>query len=163
VAYALFVNPRFVKWLLIKLFSLPLLKRWKRNALETGSQLIIASNGLKNKSRKFWFNSFAGTFVSWTARYSIVNCLILAFHSVSIDNFLIFARQVVMGIIILFSPTPGGSGLAEFIFKDFLGEFIPHGLAASLGLLWRLISYYPYLFIGALVLPRWIRKTHRSK
>lgn len=163
VAYALFVNPRFVKWLLIRLFSLPLLKRWKRNALETGSQLIIASNGLKNKSRKFWFNSFAGTFVSWTARYSIVNCLILAFHNVSIDNFLIFARQVVMGIIILFSPTPGGSGLAEFIFKDFLGEFIPHGLAASLGLLWRLISYYPYLFIGALVLPRWIRKTHRTK
>ncbi|MFN8166002.1 MAG: lysylphosphatidylglycerol synthase transmembrane domain-containing protein [Bacteroidia bacterium] len=163
VAYALFVNPRFVKWLLIKLFSLPFLKRWKRNALETGSQLIIASNGLKNKSRKFWFNSFLGTFLSWTARYSIVNCLILAFHNVSVDNFLIFARQVVMGIIILFSPTPGGSGLAEFIFKDFLGEFIPHGLAASLGLLWRLISYYPYLFIGVLVLPRWIRKTHVRK
>ncbi len=163
VAYALFVNPRFVKWLLIKLFSLPILKRWKRNALETGGQLIIASNGLKNKSRKFWVYSFAGTFISWTARYSIVNCLILAFHNISVDNFLIFARQVVMGIIILFSPTPGGSGLAEFIFKDFLGEFIPHGLAASLGLLWRLISYYPYLFIGALVLPRWIRKTHRAK
>jgi uncharacterized protein (TIRG00374 family) len=62
-----------------------------------------------------------------------------------------------MGIIILFSPTPGGSGLAEFIFSDFLGEFIPQGLSASLGLLWRLISYYPYLFIGAILLPRWIR------
>lgn len=157
VAYALFVNPKFVKWLLIKLFSLPILKRWKRNALETGSQLIIASNGLKNKDRKFWLYSFGGTFLSWTARYSIVNCIILAFHNVPLENFVVFARQVVMGIIILISPTPGGSGVAEFMFKDFLGEFIPLGLAASLSLLWRLISYYPYLFIGAIILPRWIK------
>ncbi|HNP47472.1 MAG TPA: flippase-like domain-containing protein, partial [Bacteroidia bacterium] len=157
VAYALFVNPRFVKWLLIKIFSLPLLRRWKHNALETGNQLVIASKGLKNKSRKFWFNSFAGTFASWTARYTIVNCLILAFHNVPVENFIVFARQVVMGIIILFSPTPGGSGLAEFMFTDFLGEFIPKGLSPSLGLLWRLVSYYPYLFIGAIILPRWIR------
>jgi glycosyltransferase 2 family protein len=157
VAYALFINPRFIKVLLVKLFSLPLLRRWKRNALETGNQLIVASNGLKNKNTKFWFNSFAGTFFSWTARYSIVNCLILAFHNVPIDNYLIFARQVVMGITILVSPTPGGSGIAEFMFINFLGEFIPKGLSASMGLLWRLVSYYPYLFIGAIILPRWIR------
>jgi uncharacterized protein (TIRG00374 family) len=163
VAYALFINPRFIKWLLIKMFSLPILKRWKHNALETGNQLIVASNGLKNKGRSFWFNSFAGTFISWTARYSIVNCLILAFHNVQVDNFLVFARQVIMGIIILFSPTPGGSGLAEFMFTDFLGEFIPHGLSATLSLLWRLVSYYPYLFIGAIILPRWIRSHYRKE
>jgi len=163
VAYALFFNPRFVKWLLLRLFSLPVLRRWKPSALETGNQLVIASNHLKNKNRSFWFRSFGGTFVSWTARYTIVNCLILAFHNVSVNNFLVYARQVVMGIIILFSPTPGGSGLAEFMFNDFLGEFIPKGLAASLGLMWRLVSYYPYLFIGAIILPRWIRKRFKKE
>lgn len=157
VAYALFVNPRFIKWLLLRIFSFPVLRRWKSNALVTGNQLVIASEGLKNKSRGFWFYSFLGTFASWTARYTIVNCLILAFHNVQVDNFLIFARQVIMGIIILISPTPGGSGIAEFMFSDFLGEFIATGLSASLGLMWRLISYYPYLFIGAIILPRWIR------
>lgn len=162
VAYALFINPRLVKWILIKFFSLPLLKRWKYSALETGNQLVIASNGLKNKKRKFWINSFGGTFVSWTARYTIVNCLLLAFLNIPVDNFLIFGRQVVMGIIILFSPTPGGSGIAELIFSYFLKEFIPSGLSATLGLLWRLFSYYPYLFIGALILPRWV-KTHFAK
>jgi uncharacterized protein (TIRG00374 family) len=162
VAYALFINPRFIKGLLVKMFSLPLLRRWKRSALETGNQLMIASEGLKNKNRKFWINSFAGTFFSWTARYTIVNCLILAFHNVPVENFLVFARQVVMGIIILFSPTPGGSGIAEFMFSDFLGEFIPHGLSATLGLLWRMVSYYPYLFIGAIILPKWIRGHYRK-
>src|ERR1043166_9085737 len=39
VAYALFVNPRFVKWLLLRLFSIPVLNRWKHDALETGNQL----------------------------------------------------------------------------------------------------------------------------
>ena len=158
VAYALFINPRFIKHLLLRLFSFPILRRWKHSALETGNQLVIASKGLNNKNRQFWLYSFFGTFASWTARYSIVNCLILAFSQASIDNYVVFARQIIMGIIILFSPTPGGSGLAEFMFTDFLGEFIPAGLAATLGLLWRLISYYPYLFIGAVLLPRWIRK-----
>jgi uncharacterized protein (TIRG00374 family) len=157
VAYALFINPRFIKWLLLKIFSLPFLKRWKRSALETGNQLIVASEGLKNKTRKFWINSFGGTFISWTARYSIVNCLILAFHNIPIDNFLVFARQVIMGIIILFSPTPGGTIVAEKVFSDYLGQFIPFGLSDSLGLLWRLLSYYPYIFLGAIILPRWIR------
>ena len=158
VAYALFVNPRFVKWLLLKIFSLPILRRWKHSALETGNQLVTASNGLKNKNRKFWINSFAGTFFSWTARYSIVNCLILAFHSAPVDNLLVFARQVIMGIIILFSPTPGGSGIAEIMFKNFLGEFIAKGLSTSMALLWRIVSYYPYLIIGVIILRRWIRK-----
>jgi glycosyltransferase 2 family protein len=158
VAYALFINPRLIKWLLIKFFSLPFLKRWKYSALQTGNQLVIASHGLKNKSRKFWIHSFGGTFISWTARYTIVNCLLLAFLNVPIDNFLLFARQVVMGIIILFSPTPGGSGIAEVMFSYFLREFIPTGLSATMGFLWRLFSYYPYLVIGAIIIPRWIRR-----
>ena len=37
VAYALFINPRFIKVLLVKIFSLPLLRRWKRNALNSGN------------------------------------------------------------------------------------------------------------------------------
>jgi len=148
---------------LLKFFSLPILKRWKYSALETGNQLVIASQGLKNKNKKFWINSFAGTFVSWTARYTIVNCLLLAFLNVPVDNLLIFGKQVVMGIIILFSPTPGGSGVAEFMFSYFLKEFIPEGLSATLGLLWRLVSYYPYLVIGAIILPRWIKRHFTKK
>lgn len=162
VAYALFINPRFIKFLLLKTFSLPLLNRWRYPALETGNQLLIASTGLKNKNRKFWIHSFAGTFFSWTARYVTVNFLIMAVHDVPVDHLVLYGRQVVMGIIILFSPTPGGSGLAEFIFSEYLREFIPYGLSPSLGLLWRLITYYPYIIIGVILLPRWIRK-HFSK
>ncbi len=157
VAYALFINPKTIQWLLLKIFSLPFLERWRTAAVETGEQLLIASKGLKHKNFNYWFLSLATTFISWTARYSIVNCLVLAINNAPVDNFILYGRQVVMGIIILVSPTPGGSGLAEFVFSDFLGEFIPTGLSASLALLWRLMSYYPYLFVGAIILPGWLQ------
>lgn len=158
VGYALFINPFFVKRLLLNVFSLPIIKHWRRRAAETGDQLIIASKGLKGKNLKYWGYSLAATFASWTARYSVVNFLIHAFHGdAPLHDLAVYGKQVIMGILILVSPTPGGSGIAEYIFKDFLGEYIPNGLAPSLGLLWRLMSYYPYLFIGAILLPRWIR------
>lgn len=157
VAYALFINPKTIQWLLLWIFSMPFLERWRAGAVETGEQLLIASEGLKHKSLRYWVLSLATTFISWTARYSIVNCLVLAINNAPIDNLILYGRQVIMGIIILVSPTPGGSGLAEFVFSDFLGEFIPTGLSASLALLWRLMSYYPYLFVGAIILPGWLQ------
>jgi glycosyltransferase 2 family protein len=163
VAYALFVNPYFVKRLLIGLFSIPLLRHWKERAEETGDQLIIASKGLKGKKAGYWLWSLGATFASWTARYSIVNFIIHAFHGKApLHDLVVYGKQVIMGILILVSPTPGGSGVAEYIFIDFLKEFIPHGLASTLGLLWRLMSYYPYLFIGAIILPKWIRSHFRK-
>jgi uncharacterized membrane protein YbhN (UPF0104 family) len=43
---------------------------------------------------------------------------------------------------------------------------MPFGMSAALlagiAVLWRLISYFPYLFIGALLLPRWVKQTGQS-
>ncbi len=160
VAYALFVNPLFVKRALVGIFSLKFLRRWRRNMVTTGDQLIIAAGGLKDRGWNYWWPALLTTFASWTARFSIVNCIVHAFsdqHGAS-NDLVIYGKQVIMGIIVLLSPTPGGSGLAEFIFNDFLGMYIAPGLAPALGFLWRLISYYPYILIGAILLPRWVRR-----
>src|ERR1017187_4382495 len=95
IAYALFVNPRSVKRLLVKIFTLPFLKRWKSGAMETGNQLMVASNELKTKHFWFWFNSFGATFITWTARFSIVNCIIIAFHDVQFSQILTATRQII--------------------------------------------------------------------
>ncbi|MFP4060339.1 MAG: UPF0104 family protein, partial [Bacteroidales bacterium] len=79
------------------------------------------------------------------------------------DHFLIFARQLVMWIIMLVSPTPGGSGFAEFVFSRYLGEFIPASpvtsgaIIVAMAFMWRIISYYPYLLMGVIILPRWLQ------
>ena len=159
VAYALFINPRAVKWLLLRVFSIPVLRRWKHKAWSTGEEMAIASREISGKEASFWIRSFLATVFSWTARYMVINFIIMAFISHGFyENLVIYARQLVMWIILLVSPTPGGAGIAEVIFSRFLAEFSPEGLTDSLALLWRLISYYPYLFLGALILPRWIRR-----
>lgn len=159
VAYALFVNPVFVKRALVGFFSMPLLRRWRRSAVTTGDQLIVAAKGLKHRGWSYWWPALLTTFISWSARFSIVNCILHAFpHGANFSDLVVYAKQVVMGIIVLLSPTPGGSGLAEFIFNDFLGMYVAPGLAPAIALLWRLLSYYPYILIGAIILPRWVRR-----
>ena len=158
IAYGLLINPRGFKWLLLKITSLPVLrKKWRKKAGEIGDDIVVTSMEFRKKSFSFWLNAFGATVFSWTARYMMVNCLMIAFDT-SGGQMMIYGRQLVMWIILLVTPTPGGSGVAEVIFPVFLGEFLSNGIAASVALLWRLLSYYPYLIIGAIILPRWLRR-----
>lgn len=155
---AIFFRPRLFKYLLVKMFSWRILRRWRQLSLDTGNEIMEASKEYRNKPPRFWISVLASTYFSWISRFIVVNFLIIAFVT-GLDQMLIFGRQIVMWVILLISPTPGGAGVAELAFSGFMGDLIPFGFAGILALLWRLLSYYPYLFIGALILPGWIRKT----
>lgn len=157
-----FFLPRTIKYLLLRICKLPFFRKWRYKAMETGNDLMISSHELRGKPIAFWLKAFLATVFSWTGRYWVVNFIILAFATGWIpisDHLLIYTRQLVVWVIMLISPTPGGSGVAEVAFSGFLREMIPLGLTGIMAFLWRLISYYPYLFIGAIILPRWLRKT----
>ena len=36
-------------------------------------------------------------------------------------------------------------------------------LSSLMAIVWRFVSYYPYLFIGAVILPGWIRKSFKRR
>ncbi len=158
LSYGLFKNPRGLKWLLLWIFKLPIIRRWRYGAHKAGTDIIKSSKELKKQPFSFWLKAFGATFVSWTARYWVVNALFLAFFPVK-NHFLLFARQLVMWIMMLVSPTPGGSGFTEYVFAKYLSDFLPFaGIAVVMALLWRLITYYPYLIIGVFLVPKWIKK-----
>ncbi len=174
VSYGLFVNPKIVKNIIVSVFKLKFLKKWSKAAENTGNDVIIASKELKSKPFSFWIKAFFATFFSWSARYWVINFLLLALLSGSTFNthdyisgfyehFLIFARQLVMWIMMLIMPTPGGSGFAEAVFSEYMAEFIPVGFVAIMSLMWRIITYYPYLLIGVFVLPKWVKKIMEKK
>lgn len=169
IIYGLFVNPQSVKKLLVFIFKLYFLKRWRKSVEKVGDDMVLASDELKTKGFLFWFKAFVATFFSWSARYLVLNFLILALFASSSyvqsdyitgigDQFLLFARQLVMWIMMLIMPSPGGSGFVEAVFSEYMAEFIPLGFVAIMALLWRFVTYYPYLVIGAFVLPKWVRK-----
>ncbi len=162
IIFAVFFRPRGFKWILLRVFKFPVLRKWRVKASDAGDDIITTSREMKNKPISFWLKAYLATLCSWTARFWVVNFLIMAVITVN-EHFLIYARQLIMWVILLISPTPGGSGVAEFVFSDFLGEFITPGLSPALAILWRLISYYLYIFIGVIVLPNWIKRVYSRK
>lgn len=155
---ALFKRPRWVKALLVKLFSIPFLRRWKGGIITLTDNLVISSRELSNKSGVFWLKAFATTCLSWCSRYMVVNALLLAFTSAG-NHFLAFARQLILWIIMMVSPTPGGSGLSEYMFSYYYADFFSiAGMALIVAFLWRIITYYMYLLIGVFIIPSWIKK-----
>lgn len=163
MAFAVLINPRWFKWLLLKITSIKYFRKWKAGAYEQGEEIMIASKELRGKKASYWIKITVSTFFIWSARYAMLNCVIEAFTNQDFfQHITIFARQVVIWITMLISPTPGSSGTAEFIFTQFFKEDLGAVTFVS-NIFWRLMTYYPYLFLGAIILPRWIRRVFFKK
>lgn len=155
---------RSIKRGLIRIGFLGLPKKWIESAERSGDEVILASEVLKDSNWVYWVKAALATIFIWSARYLMLNCLIAAFSDVDIFAHLtIFARQIIMWIVMLLSPTPGSAGSAEISFEIFFREFFSDGFETIVGILWRLITYYAYLIIGIFVIPRWINRTFNRK
>ncbi len=161
---SVFFFPKGFKKLIVSFTYLSFLKKWRADAIQTGNDIITTSKELKGKPLSFWGKAFGATLFSWTARFWVVNFLILAVGAVAFgDHLMIYARQLVMWVIMLISPTPGGAGVAELAFGPFLGDYITPGFSDVLAVIWRWLTYYPYLFVGAIVLPGWVRRVYLKR
>jgi hypothetical protein len=164
LAVALFVKPTICGKIINAFTSLPILKRFKEKGEKLGQDLLMASHTFGKSKKSFWLNVFVTTIVTWSARFLVVNCLILAFDQAFSLHFEVYGRHLIIWIILMIAPTPGGSGVAEFLFPAFLGKYISSKIINYVAILWRLISYYPYIVIGSVVLPYWAKRVglHRK-
>lgn len=162
ILVAIFFFPQGFRKLLYLLAEKKLFKKLKEKMQKMGDDIVISSQEFKGKGIIFWLKAYFCTVFSWTSRFLVVNCILLAFSPVG-EHFVIFVRQLIMWIILCISPTPGSSGVAEFTFPLFLGEFMQEGTHATIALIWRLYTYYPYLILGSLVLPYWTKRVFKRK
>lgn len=160
--YGLFINPNLIKKVLTGFASLPLLKRWKEGAERLGTEVVLASQEMKQLRWKQHVWAFVCTFTAWTCKFFLISCLIYGIADIElgfIRELLLYSRLETMFVIMAFSPSPGGAGFAEATFYPFLLDFIPDkGIAIVIAFVWRLMSYYAYLAAGAVIVPNWIRK-----
>ncbi|PTX15289.1 hypothetical protein C8N40_108181 [Pontibacter mucosus] len=161
--YALFVRPRAFKWLLLKITSYSFLRKWRVSAFQHGNEIVWASEQLKGKNFGYWASAILSTIFVWVARYFLLNCLIAAFVDVTFsEHMLIISRNLIFWIVMLIAITPGGAGIVEMAFPSFFGLFLG-GFASVVVVLYRLITYYPYLVLGSIFLPKWIAKVFGNK
>lgn len=155
------LQPQWLKRLLGKVTSLKWLRKWHDKAEELGDNMINTSKELRTKPFRFWLEVFGGTALTWTSRYLVVNALFLGFvASADPYQWVIFAKEFVLWVVLMVSPTPGGSGLSEWLFSEYYGDLVATaGMALILAIFWRIISYYVYLLIGAIIIPGWLKNS----
>ncbi len=160
--YGLFIRPdhfrRFFTWL----SNRKILERFSETLKKTANDVVTTSVELRKKSWGWHWRVLLATTGAWFTRFLAVNFIIIAIiNSVGRDLWtqgLLYGRSKAMHTITQFSPTPGGSGVSEYLFGGFFSDYIPVGIAIVVALVWRLITYYPYLIAGAIIIPNWIGK-----
>lgn len=151
-------RPQAVAKTLHKLFGLRPLRRWQASIDHATDNMLETSAFVKTASRKWWLKVFGATVVSWFSRYLVVNALFWGFVP-SASGLLVFGRQFVVWVVLMVSPTPGGSGISEWLFTNYYGDLIGDvSIALVIALLWRVLSYYIYLIAGCCLLPSYFSK-----
>jgi uncharacterized protein (TIRG00374 family) len=155
----LFRRPDLIAKLFLLIFRIPFLHKWHDNIALFTDSMIISSHEISKKPFLFWIKVFGTTALGWSSRFLVVNALFLAFTPFN-NQLLIFGRQILLWIGLVVSPTPSGSGISEFAFKEYYNDItLGSGPILVITVLWRLISYYMYLFLGVLIIPKWIKKS----
>ena len=165
--YGLFKNPGQFKRIIVWATYNRFLKRFRHQAIQLGNDIILASKNLARHSFRFHLVAFFHTSIAWIGRFAVLNALIIGIVpgpvASWVDQIILFSRLMTMHVIMAFSPTPGGSGLTEYVFGGFLSDFVPMGIALIIAFLWRLMSYYFYLFAGVIILPSWLQSNIRRR
>lgn len=154
--------PEAVASFIKKVFNWRLLRRWKAGAYEMADNMVTTSRQLRDRPKRWWLNVFFATTVSWFSRYLVVNALFWGFCP-DASAWLVFGRQFVIWVLLMVSPTPGGSGISEVIFATYYGDLVGSPqMALVVALAWRLVSYYVYLVAGSLILPSYFGRKHKE-
>jgi len=80
----------------------------------------------------------------------IYGCVPAYFSGIDFDFNLVqvMGRMVLLNLVLYFSPTPGGSGVAEAGFVVLFTRILPEGLAGIMAVLWRFTAEYVPFLIG---------------
>ncbi len=162
IGLGIFIRPQTIANLIRAIGKINFLKKWKKELEDTARDIEITSGELSGKSMVFWIKTMGATILTWSARFLVVNVLILLFTG-ACQHLIVYARHLMIWVLLLVTPTPGGSGVAELIFGYYLNDQVPAGLVHPMAIVWRAVTYYPYILLGIVVLPVWLRSLLNSK
>lgn len=156
---SLFHKSSWVGNILMWITSWKPLRRWRRSAMRMKHDIQLASNEISNMNWWYWVKLTGATIVSWGARFAIACVLIYGFTSIDVSWAIAYIKQMIIWLIALITPTPGGSGFAEYMFQIAYNEYLPNpAIALMVALIWRVITSFSYLVVGPICLMYQLRK-----
>ena len=121
------------------------LKKWN----ETINQFHESANILLKNKWKF-IKTIIYNFIALISLYSIPLIILYAMGNYSINAYHVIITSAYVMLIGSFVPIPGGSGGLEYGFVAFYGNFISGSILPAVMLVWRFITYYFGMIIGAI-------------
>lgn len=155
VAFAKKINQKLIKIGITVLTKLKIvknkektLKKWDIyiNNFHDNAKILL-------KDKKIFLFTILLNFFALSCLYSIpffVLCAMGSFGDVNLFEAIVTSAYVML--IGSFVPIPGGSGGLEYGFVAFYGNFITGSVLSAAMLIWRFITYYFGLIVGAIAL-----------
>lgn len=151
--------------------SLPILAFFLMRTAYPEKWLDVCTRKFAHKTREncfIWYREFKNAFVVMAKHPLMITrafiesgisllCIYATvpayFYGMNFDFNLIqvMGRMVLINLVLYFSPTPGGSGIAEAGFVMLFTNLVPSGLAGVMAVLWRFTAEYLPFLLGAVV------------
>ena len=96
------------------------------------------------------FRAFIESGLSLTFIYLTVPCYFAALNF-DFNTLQVMGRMYLLNLVLYFSPTPGGSGIAEAGFVVLFSKLVPSGTVGILAVLWRFTAEYVPFMLGAVI------------
>lgn len=155
ISYAKNIDKYVVEKFVNVLYKLKLVKHRIRtiNKLNLKLDRFHKSAIAIRKNKKIFLKCFLCNLLAFICLYSLPFIIILSTNNYHLIGFMTsFVACSFVMIIGAFVPIPGGSGGLEFAFAKFYGEYMSGSILATVLLIWRFITYYMGMIVGAIVL-----------
>lgn len=97
------------------------------------------------------FRAFIESGISLLGIYATVPAFFTGLSNFHFDLFQVMGRMILLNLVLYFSPTPGGSGVAEVGFVALFANILPDGVDGIMAVLWRFAAEYLPFLLGATV------------
>ena len=155
---SLFLYPKLLPSIVSKFFKIKFLSKYYSKVKNQMDNLVNSSQYLRGYSITYWLKILVVTFIIWSSRYLILNAVSATYMNLSLWQHIdIFFKHIVMWVATLISPTPGSTGTTEFFFNTLYSDTFKNFIV-PITLIWRCLTYYVYLIMGVVLLPKLLNK-----
>jgi uncharacterized protein (TIRG00374 family) len=132
-----------VIWLVRKFFSFQTKRKIIAFYRDTKSAISLLL-----RSPKSMLLVFLESGINLLCIYAVVPCLLLGLGVQDADWYTVMGRMIFLNLLLYFTPTPGGSGIAEGGFVLLFSGSVPAGTVGIIAVCWRLIAEYLPFLVG---------------
>lgn len=154
ISYNSVIGKAIIRFIIKVLYQLRIVKnkQERENKWFEAIESFNSSSKLLFKSKLYFIKLIILNILAYLSIYLVPLTILFSFHNyMAYDGIVSIVLTCFTGMIGSYVPLPGGSGGQEFAFSMLFSKYITNPLLGSTMLLWRFLTYYLPMLIGAII------------